>query len=95
MAVHRSLDMSLTREEFLRLLPAAVGLETVTLENDCLVHANASKGWRIGLTRLPDLRLGSVVLPLHRVELAFDGFSQQDIQAFMARFERHFQRGGG
>lgn len=95
MAVHRSLDMSLTREEFLRLLPAAVGLETVTLENDCVVHANGATRWRIRLTRLPDVRLGSVVLPLHRVELAFDGLSHQDIQAFMARFERYFQRGGG
>ena len=47
------------------------------------------------LLPLADRRLGSVVLPRHRVEISLDGYSEEEARAFMARFHRGFQRGGG
>lgn len=94
MAIELSLDMSLSREEFLRLLPAAVGPVTVE-EDGVFVGGDAPQRWTLRLVPLADRHLGSVILPCHRVEIRFDGYSEMAAEAFMARFHRGFQRGGG
>jgi hypothetical protein len=89
-----SVDMSISREEFLRMLPAAVGPHV--LQQDGEISGNAGqRHWTIRLVPLADHRLGSVVLPRHRIELSFEGYAEVEIAAFMARFHRGFQRGGG
>ena len=95
MTIHLNLDMSLSREEFLRLLPAAVGLSPVEEVAGVFRGSDGSRGWTLRLMPLADRRVGSVVLPRHRVELRFDGYSEADVEAFMVRFHRGFQRGGG
>jgi len=91
--VRHSVEMSLSREEFFRLLPSAVGsFEAVgdTIRGD----ADACR-WVIRLERLPDYRVGRVVVPRHRVDMLVDGCSQTDAEAFLERFRRGFLRGGG
>jgi len=95
MKLPRIFEMSTTRAEFLRVLPMAVGHDAFVEEGDRFVHRLDGRSWRIGLTPLPELRTGSMRLERHRVDISFAGYSQTEIDAFMARLELHFRRGGG
>lgn len=95
MKLPRSFDMTVTRAEFLRLLPAAVGGSTFVEEPDGFVRRERDRCWRIGFAELPELRIGLVRLMRHRVEFEFEGYAVDEIEAFMARFELYFRRGGG
>ncbi len=96
MVADLTLVMSLSREEFLRLLPAALGLGARIQEEDGVFRGgDGERRWTLRLVPLAEQRLGSVVLPRHRVEVCLDGFSDEEADAFMARFHRGFQRGGG
>ncbi len=89
-----NLEMSLTREEFFRLLPGAVGLYAMG-HAGVIQGGEGSRRWAIQLQRLEDRCLGSVSLPRHRVTLSFEGHTEAEVEAFMRRFHRAFQRGGG
>lgn len=89
------LEMTLSREEFRRLLPAAVGPGLIREEGDAFEGDEGSRRWTLRLVPLEDGRAGSLVLPRHRVEIRLEGFSDSEAGAFMARFHRGFQRGGG
>lgn len=90
-----TLEMSISRPDFLRRLPAAVGLETIR-EEDGRFRGHEPEGrWSVRLDPLPDRHLARVVLPCHRVEIGLEGYGDQEAEAFMARFLRAFQRGGG
>ncbi len=90
---HRSLEMSLSREEFFRLLPAAVGPFEVTGETIRGIEGN--RQWTIRLVPLPDRQMGCVRVPRYRVEVVVDCASEAEGEAFMGRFDRGFLRGGG
>jgi hypothetical protein len=93
MDFHRSLEMSVSREEFFRLLPAAVGAFDV---DGALVRGfDGERGWAIRLVPLADRRLGNVTIPRHRVEIAVKACSEAEGEAFMDRFHQAFLRGGG
>ena len=95
MKLPRRFEMTTTRAEFLRLLPAAVNHVAFAEEGAAFVHRDGARCWRIGFASLPDLRLGLIRLERHRVEFGFEGYSVAEIEAFVARFEFHFRRGGG
>lgn len=90
-----TLEMTISREDFLRLLPAAVGQTQVDGVEGQFSGGGDGRRWILRLSALPDRRLGSVVLPCHQVELRFEGYSDEDEAAFLARFHQGFQRGGG
>lgn len=90
-----SLEMTLSREEFLRLLPGAVDLAGATEDGGSFRGRDGSRRWTIQLIPLTDLRLGGVILPRHRIDIQLEGYSKGEVEAFMARFHRGFQRGGG
>lgn len=87
-------EMTLTRGDFLRLLPSAVGHEPYA-EADGFLHQEPGRQWRIRLAPLPPLHLGPFPMERLRVDLSFEGYAPADIQQFLARFMAHFQRGGG
>ena len=93
MDFRRSLEMSISREEFFRLLPAAVG--AFEADGDTICWSDAKRRWTIRVTPLPDLRLGSAAIPRHRVEIVFEACSEAEGAAFLERFHRAFLRGGG
>ena len=84
--------MCLLRVEFFRLLPAAIAAFEV--DGDTVRWTEADRRGTIHLVPLPDRRLGSVVIPRHRVEIAFE-VSEAEGETFLARFHRAFLRGGG
>ena len=89
------LEMTTTRADFLRLLPAAVNHVAFSEEGDAFVYRDGARGWRIGFQPLPQLRIAMVRLDRHQVDFEFTDFSKAEIDAFMARFELYFRRGGG
>jgi hypothetical protein len=93
MDFQRTMEMSLSREEFLRFLPAAVG--SFVVNGDEVRRSDGNRGWVIRLVPLADHLVGSVVVPRHRVEIVLEGYSEADADAFMNRFHRAFMRGGG
>ena len=90
-----SFEMTATRSEFLRLLPAAVNHASFMEVGEAFVHRDGPRCWRIGFAALPQLQLGLMRLERHRVDFNFEGYSAAEIAEFMERFELHFRRGGG
>jgi len=92
----RAFEMTLGPAEFLRLLPAAVGGDSYTGEGSAVLeHCAEGRSWRIRLAPLPPIHLGPIAMERLRVELAFRGYSPEAEEAFLDRFMRHYQRGGG
>jgi hypothetical protein len=90
-----SFAMSISRSEFLRLLPEAVGGLAFVAVGKAFVHEEPGRSWRITLEAMPDLALGHLRLERHEVEWSFRGYTEAEIAENLERFHRHFQRGGG
>jgi hypothetical protein len=93
--VHRY-DMTITHAEFLRLLPTALGRPGLAAAGP-VVHIDDGDGRRIEVAIGPEesWQIGGLALPRTRVCLTLVGFPAADAVAFIAHFERRFQRGGG
>lgn len=90
--------MTLGRAEFMRLLPAAVGREfevEQTAGATLLTHQGEGGSWRIRLAPLPPQRLGPIAMERLQVDLAFEDWPPEAVDAFVERFLRGYQRGGG
>lgn len=86
-------EMSISRAEFLRSLPAAVGHAEFRVEGDEIVSLDPGRKWRIVIASLPELRIGAIALPRQRVQI-FLG-PAEDASRFLERFELGFRRAGG
>ncbi|HJW43274.1 MAG TPA: hypothetical protein VJ463_02390 [Geothrix sp.] len=95
MTRHRTLEMTISRPDFLRRLPAAVGEAAVREEEGRFAGGEGARRWTLRLVALPDRELARVVLPCHRVEIGLEGYGDLEAEAFMTRFLRAYQRGGG
>jgi len=91
----QSFDMTITRADFLRLLPAAVNHVPFVVAGEDIFHAEIGRSWRMNLSPLPELRIGAIRLARHRLTLEFEDYEQAEIIAFCERFELYFRRGGG
>ncbi len=95
MVVARDCEMTTSRADFMRLLPAAVGGLAYRLDDGDIVQGDAVRGWRIALAPLPELAIGLIRLERFRVVFSFRGHSASEISAFLHRFDLYFARGGG
>jgi hypothetical protein len=87
--------MSISREEFLRLLPAAVAPDQFSVDGEEVRHEDASHSWRIVLGAVADRALGRLQLPRLKVQIFLRGYLPPDTDSFLARFDLYFRRGGG
>ena len=88
-------DMTVSREEFQRSLPAAVAGASFRTSGNVISSEASSPGWRIELKPLEDLRIGLLALPRHRVTVHLNGYTPEQAEGFLRRFELYFRRGGG
>lgn len=88
-------QMAISREEFLRCLPAAVDFAPFQIEGNAIECGDCKRGWRMALTALPDLCVGALRLQRHNVEFRFVGYPPAEVRAFVSRMEVYFRRGGG
>ena len=83
-------EMGITREEFVRLLPVAVGGHSFDDRGD-VVHG---QGWRVRIAPMPHRRIALVVMPVLDVTLEMES-DGEIAAAFVERFLLGYQRAGG
>ncbi len=89
-----ALEMTLTLDEFLRLLPGAVP-GPFEREGQVFRGGDGARGWCLRVTPLPGLRLGVMDLGRLGLDLDFQGYTPEDREAFLSKFRLQFHRGGG
>ncbi len=90
-----TLDMTIDRADFFRLLPGAVAERDYRVEGERIIQGDATQGWTLDLLPLAPLPIGHLAMPRLRVEIRLRGHEPEAVEAFLARFHRGFQRGGG
>lgn len=87
--------MSITHREFFRLLPRAIDGKPCRQSGNTLIIDGAPGSIRISLSSESVRRLGGLNLPVTRMRLELDGFSDAQAREFLRRFDRAYQKGGG
>ena len=93
--VRFSRDMGITHSEFFRTLPAALASTPYTVQGHDVIISDSTRHLVISLSPEGRRRIAALSLPTTQVHFTFSGYSPQDIDRFMVRFDRAFQRGGG
>ncbi len=83
-------EMGITREEFLRLLHAAVGGAFLEDRGDVVY----GMGWRVRIATLAPRRIALVAMPVLEVILEMESDGETAV-AFVERFLLGYQRAGG
>ena len=89
-------QMGIGHAEFFRILPPVVERVPHRI-SDLAVHIeDGARSAAITLGPQVERRLGGVLrLPGFELRFAFRGYTREEVDAFMARFDRVFHRGGG
>ncbi len=88
-------EMGIAHADFWRLLPAAVGDHAWQAEGD-RVHINLDGGRvEIVLGEEGERRIALMSIPLTPVTIRWEGVARPRFDAFLARFDAYYRRGGG
>lgn len=87
--------MALTHREFLRSLPKAAPEMECRIDGAQIDLSAPPRRVSIFLGPERTRTLGSLVLPEIEVHLRYEGFAQDELKAFLERFDLAFRRGGG
>ena len=87
--------MSISRGEFFRTLPDALGTNTLVVARDQVTLETTRRLLTILFREEPPLRIASLTLPSAHVELRFEGYGEAEQEAAVERFDLYFRRGGG
>lgn len=91
-----SKEMGYTRDDFMRLLPKAVGhADMEVLDDEVLAREGDGKILRIEIGLESERKIGFFRIPKLPVTLHFSGYSEADVASALERFARAFQKGGG
>ena len=89
-------DMTISRAEFLRSLPAAVDHVPFAVDPSSGARSlDPGQNWRITLSPLPELCIGLLRLQRLRVSIFLAGYDAAATRRFLDRFELYFRRAGG
>lgn len=87
--------MNITRAEFGRLLPGALGGSAFAIDGDTYSGRDGERAWSIRLGAEEVSRIGLIRLALREVAIELDGYDDAEAKAFVARFDLYFRKGGG
>jgi hypothetical protein len=93
--IHHHQEMSISHNDFYRLLPIA--LKNLRYEVvDGLINISYVNGnIEINPGREHNRKIASLILPVLHVNFTFTNIISDDIEQFLANFNRTYQRGGG
>jgi hypothetical protein len=89
-----ALEMTITKADFLRLLPGVAG-QPFLPAGDRLSQGDAQRGIALRISELPPMRLGTMALERLRLDIEFSGYTALEQKEFLSRFRLQYQRGGG
>jgi hypothetical protein len=87
--------MSISRSEFFRTLPQALGIDGLAVAGDSVAVDERGRRLEVVFHEATPLRIASLTLPTAVVELRFEGYDEREIAATLDRFDLYFRRGGG
>lgn len=90
-----SRDVQITREDFLRQLPAAIENRSFDIDGDLIAIRAGAGIVGIRMTTLENNELGELDLPMMRLDFAFKDMSDVEIDSFMDTYEQRTMRGSG
>lgn len=88
-------NMGLTHADFFRLLPRAIDGRDYVRDGVRVTIREGDASVTITLGSQQVRKIALLEIPHADVTLTFDGWDEEAREAFMARFDRAFQRGGG
>jgi len=88
-------EMALTSKMFLDTLPRALGSDAYVWDGRQAVLNQDGRTFTVGFEEQASFALGGFSIPRAHVTLELNGYSDEDAQDAVARFERYFHRGGG
>ena len=95
MSSHLIREMSITHNEFFRLLPRAVNNAALARQGNQVDITTATGLVKITLSPETVRKLAIMEFPVTEVTIEFNGFSASERAAFLARFDLAYQKGGG
>jgi len=87
--------MGIDHAELFRRLPAAIGSRDYQVVDDTIFLQENDRSIEIRYSAEAVRRLGAMRLPVTRLNFRFDGYGEDEIDAFLSRFDLYFRRGGG
>lgn len=87
--------MGLTHKEFLRTLPSVLENQVYQVADAVITVAEPQRCLTIQLCPERERRIAMLRLPTTAVSLRFVNYTEAEIERFMTRFGRYYQRGGG
>ena len=91
--IHR--EMGFGHSDVLRLLPSALTDHTYSIADNQIVIAAGEQRVEIELEPEGERQIATMRVPVTTLHFRFAGYQQSEINAFMTRFLRAFQGGGG
>ncbi|MCP5368086.1 MAG: hypothetical protein H6907_21185 [Hyphomicrobiales bacterium] len=95
-AIVHDKQMGFSRTDFVRTLPRVFGPDACQVAGDRATWSDGA-GRRVEIEMGPERerRIALIRLPYMDVRLRLTGFTDAEAAAFMVRFDRSYQRGGG
>lgn len=91
----RQLETQCTHAEFMAALPKACGNRPYEIiDNQVIVH-DKNRQIRITVHDQPIRHLGSLNLPMEKIEFVFDRYTEDQADTFMSEYRKHTMRTGG
>ena len=88
-------EMGITHVELLRLLPRLLAGRDWRQGAGCVQVCDGVRQLVISYRPEQERRIAALRLPVTQIVFEFGGYSDAEAGAFMARFDRTYQRGGG
>lgn len=87
--------MGITHAEFFRLIAIALGGGEFVKTADGVSWNDGRRSGRVVLGPEGQRRIALLAVPSTPVTIELEGYDNADAEAFMERFDRAYQRGGG
>ena len=92
--IHKK-EMALTRKMFLDTLPRALDTDAYSIDGDVVTLKDGPRTFQITFVEKANFQLGGFAIPRADVTLQLDGYSDEEADIAVKRFQRYFHRGGG
>lgn len=91
----RTLETQCSHAEFMQSLPLACGQRPYEIVDNQVTVYDKDRQIRITVHDEPIRHLGSLSLPMEKVEFSLQGYSEEEADEFMETYRQHTFRAGG